>query len=271
MLKFFNMINKKGLIRNLSLVKEIAITDFKLKYQGSVFGYLWSLVKPLAYFGALYLVFNNFFKLGKAIPNYPIYLLLGVVLFTFWGEATTVSMYSIASRGDLIRKIYFPRIVLVIASTITSTITLILNLSIVILLALISGVHFGPSTLLLLPLIIEVYLFVVGVSFYLSALFVKFRDVGHIWEVGNQILFYATPIVYPLALVPTKFAKFMMLSPLAQVIQDSRKVFVNPEALSTIDYWKLPFSYFPPLLVLTILVSGYFVFQKMASKFAEEI
>jgi ABC-2 type transport system permease protein len=160
--------------RNLSLIKEIAITDFKLKYQGSVFGYLWSLVKPLAYFGALYLVFNNFFKLGKTIPNYPIYLLLGVVIFTFWGEATNISMLSIASRGDLIRKIYFPRIVLVIAATITSTITLLLNLLIVLIFAILTGVHFSLSSLLLFPLILELYLFVVGVSFYLSALFIKY-------------------------------------------------------------------------------------------------
>jgi ABC-2 type transport system permease protein len=265
------MINKKGLIRNLHLIKEIAITDFKLKYQGSVFGYLWSLVKPLAYFGVLFLVFNNFFKLGKSIPNYPIYLLLGVVIFSFWSEATTVSMYSIASRGDLIRKIYFPRIVLVIASTITSTITLILNLSIVVLLALLTGVHFGTSMLVILLLIVEIYLFIVGLSFYLSAFFVKFRDVGHIWEVAAQIIFYATPIVYPLSLVPNNFAKFMILSPLAQVIQDARKVFVNPETLSVSDYWQFPFNLFPILLVFVLLISGYFVFQKMAAKFAEEI
>jgi ABC-2 type transport system permease protein len=114
-------------------------------------------------------------------------------------------------------------------------------------------------------------LFVVGVTFYLSALFVKYRDVGHIWEVGNQILFYATPIVYALAIVPVNLAKIMILSPLAQVIQDARRVFVNPETLSVKDYWQFPYSLFPFLLVALILISGYFVFQKMAAKFAEEI
>ena len=112
----------------INLIKELAITDFKLKYQGSVLGYVWSLIKPLAYFGVLYIVFTKIFKLGDSIPYYPIYLLLGVILFGFWADATSMAMNSIVSRGELIRKVYFPRIVLVIASSITSIITLFLNL-----------------------------------------------------------------------------------------------------------------------------------------------
>jgi len=265
------MISRKDFYKNLHLIKQIAITDFKLKYQGSVFGYLWSLFKPLAFFSALYLVFNNFFKLGQSIPHYPIFLLIGVVFFTFWGEATTAAMYSIATRGDLIRKIYFPRIVLVISATITSTITLMLNLSIVIALALATGVDFTWGSLMIIPLILEMYLFVVGFSFYLAAFFVKYRDVGHIWEVGNQILFYATPIVYSLAIVPVSFAKIMVLSPLAQIIQGIRSVLIDPNTLTVADYWQFPLSLFPVVFVFFILISGYFVFQKMAAKFAEEV
>lgn len=266
------MLARKEKYRYLHLIKEIAVTDFKMKYQGSVFGYLWSLVKPLAYFGVLYYIFTNVFKLGTQIPHYPIYLLLGVVIFNFWTEATTMSMYSIASRGDLIRKVYFPRFVLVISSTITSTITLVLNLIVVVIFALFTGITFGVNALLFVLLLIELYIFVVGVSFYLSALFVKFKDIGHIWEVGNQILFYATPIVYPLKLVPVNAAKFMILSPLAQIIQDSRRALVDPLALSIKDYWSYPVVAFIPLLVsIIILITGYHLFQKMSAKFAEEI
>ena len=225
----------KSKYRYWSLVKEITLTDFKLKYQGSVFGYLWSLVKPLAYFGVLYIIFAKFFKLGTAIPNYPVYLLIGVVVFGFWSEATSIAMNSIASKGDLIRKVYFPRSVLVIASTLTSLIVFALNFFIVLVFALASGIDLGSRVLLIPLLIIELYMFVLGVSFYLGSLFVRFKDVGHIWEVFNQVLFYATPIVYPLSLVPNSYAKLMMLSPLAQIIQDARLVMLGGNVLSTKD------------------------------------
>jgi len=251
------------------LIKELALTDFKLKYQNSVLGYLWSLVSPFSYFLVLYLVFTKVFKVGGDIPHYPIYLLLGVMIFSFWNEATAIAMGSIVSRGDLIRKVYFPRIVLVISSTLTSLITFILNMLALVVLALFTGVTFGPSSLLFFLLVLELYVFIMGVSFYLSALFVKFRDIGHIWGVLNQILFYATPIVYPLALVPNKFAKFVVLSPLTQIIQDARRVLIGISVPSTGDYWA--FNLWPHLLIAVIFVSGYFLFQRMAAKFAEEV
>jgi len=252
-----------------NLIKELAITDFKLKYQGSILGYIWSLIKPLAYFGVLYIVFTKIFKLGDSIPYYPIYLLLGVILFGFWADATSMAMNSIVTRGELIRKVYFPRIVLVIASSITSVITLFLNLLVVFVLAYFSNVHFTIEYIWLILLIIEFYVFVVGVSFYLAALFVRFRDVGHIWEVLNQIFFYATPVIYPLTIVPPRMAKVIMMSPLAQIIQDSRTVVLGFNATTIEPWWGL--ELIPHTIVLVVFVSGYYVFQKMAAKFAEEV
>ena len=268
--KIGHMIMIKSNYRYWSLIKELAITDFKLKYQGSVFGYFWSLMKPLAYFGVLYIVFTKIFKIGGSIPYYPVYLLLGVMMFGFWGEATSGAMLSIASKGDLIRKVYFPRIVLVIASSLASLMTFFLNLFIVFLFALVLGVPLGVKTLLIFLVILEFYFFVLGVSFYLGALFVKYRDVGHIWEVFNQILFYATPIVYPLSLVPLKYAKIMILSPFAQIMQDMRGFIIGSQNVLTVsDYWA--FYFIPHLLVIFIFVTGYYLFQKMAAKFAEEV
>ncbi|MDP4126296.1 MAG: ABC transporter permease [Bacillota bacterium] len=263
------MVNIKNRYKYWNLIKQIAVTDFKLKYQGSVLGYLWSLVKPLALFAVLYVVFTKIFKLGAGIPHYPIYLLLGVMIFGFWGEATSGAMNSIASKGDLIRKIYFPRIVLVISATITSLITFSLNMLVVIFFAYLNGVHLTWNVLWAIPFIIELYVFILGVSFFLSSFFVKFRDVGHIWDVVNQILFYATPLLYSIAAVPTIYARLMILSPLAQSIQNIRAAFIGSSVLTISDYWRFPFL--PELLVLVIFVSGYYVFQKMAAKFAEEI
>jgi ABC-2 type transport system permease protein len=255
--------------RYLSLIKEIALTDFKLKYQGSFLGYFWSLAKPLAEFTVLYLVFTKIFKIGDSIPHYPVYLLLGILIFSYWGDSTSAAMQSISSRGDLIRKVYFPRIVLVLSSTVTAFITFILNTFVIIFFALFNNIDMHLGMLWSLLYFFELYLFILGVSFYLSALFVKFRDISYIWEVTNRILFYATPILYSITLVPERFARWMMLSPLAQIIMDIRRSFLGESVLTTGDYWS--FAYIPHLLVLFILVSGYFLFNKMAARFAEEV
>jgi ABC-2 type transport system permease protein len=169
---------------NWSLVRELAITDFKLKYQGSLIGYLWSLVKPLAIFGVLYLVFTVFVRIGSGIDNYPLYLLVGIVLWSYFAEATSIALHSIVDRGDLIRKVYFPKFILLIASSISATITLFLNLAIIVIFMALSNV--GPTLkMLLFPLILlELYSLALGVSLLLSSLYVRFRDLWHLWDVG---------------------------------------------------------------------------------------
>ncbi len=252
------------------LIKELSFTDFKLKYERSILGYFWSLGKPLAYFMVLYVVFTSVFKLGDSIPHYPIYLLLGVVTFGFWAEATSAAMQSITSKGDLIRKVYFPRIILVISSTFTALLTFVLNMFAVFVFAIINGVNFNFGVLFILLYIFELYLFILGVGLALSSIFVKFRDLGHIWEVLNQILFYATPIIYPLSLVPIKYAKFQMLSPLAQVISDMRIILIGEGAtLTTNDFWC--FSWLPMIIVLITFIIGYIIFNKMSNSFAEDV
>lgn len=260
---------RKQTYRYWDLTHEIAISDFRLKYQDSVFGYLWSLVKPMTSFAIYFVIFSNVFHVGNSVKNYPLYLFIGIVIFSFWSDATSVGLNSIVSRGGLIRKVYFPRFVLVIASTLTSLFTFLLNMIIVLVFAMLSGAHIGWSALLIFPYIIEMYILVVGVSFYLGALFVKFRDVSHIWEVVNQALFYSAPIVYTLALLPETYAKILSLSPLTQVIRDMRAALLGFDAVANQAYWAFPL--WPHLIVIAIVVSGYFLFQKMAVKFAEEV
>ncbi|MEK7817355.1 MAG: ABC transporter permease, partial [Actinomycetota bacterium] len=114
---------KKKTFKYWGLVRELTLTDFKLKYQGSLLGYLWSLAKPLMLFGVLLVVFTKFFRLGGTIPNYPVYLLLGVVLWTYFVESTFSTMSSIVGRGDLLRKVYCPRIILPISTSMTALVT----------------------------------------------------------------------------------------------------------------------------------------------------
>jgi ABC-2 type transport system permease protein len=262
-------INGGNRLKYLPLIKAIAITDFKLKYQGSVLGYFWSLAKPLAYFTVLYVIFTKIFDVGSSVPNYPVYLLLGVLVFTFFGDATNSGMRSVVDRGDLLRKVHFPPVVLLISSTLTAFMTFCFNALAIFVFAYLSDLHLG-ATIFQLPLyLIELYAFVLGVSFYLATLYVRYRDIGQIWELTTQILFYATPILYTISQVPEKYARFMLLSPLAQIILDIRYSVIGAGIVRSADYWR--FEFMPHILVIIIFFSGYYVFNKNAAKFAEVV
>lgn len=254
------------------LIKELAVTDFKLKYSGSVFGYLWSLAKPLMLFAVMYVVFTQVFKLGGTIPNYPVYLLLGIVLWMYFAESTATAMHSIVTKGDLIRKVYFPRIVLVVATSATVYLTFILNLVVVFVFMAASGVYPTATAPIFLLVLIEFYFLTTGISFILASLFVRFRDISHIWDIVLQALFYGTPIIYPLTILSNPMLKkILVLSPLAQIIQDSRKILISGSTQSTFDLVHGPARFIPYVIPFVVFAAGYFIFQSMAASFAEEI
>jgi ABC-2 type transport system permease protein len=254
------------------LVRELAVTDFKLKYQGSVLGYLWSFAKPLMLFAVLYVVFTRFVRFGGGtIEHYSLYLLLGIVLWSSFTDATNAAMGSIVERGDLIRKVYFPRIVIVIAASISSLITLLLNLLVVLIFMVVVRIPFRLDAPVFVLLVVELYVLSLGCSLLLSALYVKFRDVRHIWEVGLQILFYASPIIYPLSVVPPKFVPLLTLSPITQIIQDSRWLLITPQTVTAAGTLHLPWVFIPYVLPFVILGIGYRYFTRAAAAFAEEI
>ena len=260
--------------RNKALLRELVKTEFKLRYQNSVLGYAWSLLKPLGLFGVLYIVFTKIFRFGDAIPHFPIYLLLGIILWTFFLEATMGALSSIVTRGDLIRKIPFPKYIIVISGTISALINLTLSLTVVIIFAVFSNINFGPQVLLAPFFMLELYFFSLGVGLILSALYVNFRDLSHIWEVLMQAAFYAIPIIYPLQLVmdaSEKAAKLLMLNPVAQVVQDMRYSIVTKESVRTIDVVQMPLALIPYIAVLATLTLGAVYFRKRSRFFAEQI
>jgi len=255
----------------IGLTKELALTYFKLKYQGSILGYLWSLVKPILLFLVLLFVFTRVFKVGGSIEHYPVYLLLGIVVWGFFSEMTVISMGAIVENGDLLRKVYFPRIVLVVARSITSLMIFILNLIVVLVFMLFEKIMPGVTAIFVLFLILELFILVTGVGLILSSLYVRYRDVAHIWEVGLTAAFYATPILYPLSLAPKRFASFLMLSPMAQIIQDMRFLLITKESATAIKMLPLVLVWVPYTLPFIIFVFGYWLFKKSSIKFAEEV
>lgn len=261
--------------QNRALLSELVRTDFKLRYQDSVLGYLWSLLRPLLIFAILYVVFVVIFPLGKGVPHYPVYLFAGMVIWNFFVEMTSQSLGSVVARGDLIRKIRIPRWMIVFSSSISALINLGLNLIVLIIFMIINKVAPMESLVFVLPLFLEIYLLSLGISMFLSAAFVKYRDLSYIWEVVLQAGFYITPILYPLSKIHNLLIqKLMLMNPVAQNIQDFRYSVVTHDKTVTTTYrlfggnWHM---YIPLVLVVVILICGILYFKKRASNFAENI
>lgn len=259
--------------QNRALLSELVRTDFKLRYQGSVLGYAWSLLRPLLLFVILYIVFVKFLKLGGSIPHYPVYLLIGIVIWNFFLEMTSQSLGSIVGRGDLIRKIKIPRWMIVFSSSISATINLLLNLVVIIIFMILNKVDLLATTIWLPLILLEVYIFALGLSLFLSAAFVKYRDINYIWEVILQAGFYVTPILYPLSLITNiDLQKLILLNPMAQAIQDARYTTITHE---TTTIWQVFdggwYAFIPFIIVGLTLFIGLTYFRKESKYFAENI
>lgn len=255
------------------LLKQLVKADFKLRYQGSVLGYVWSLLRPLLLFVILYIVFARFLKIGADIPHFPQYLLLGILLWNYFAEVTSGSVTAIVDKGELLRKINFPKYVIILASSFSAFINLLLNFIIVGFFMYLGGIDLSLKAFLIIPLIAELFVFSVAVAFFLSALFVRFRDVSYIWEVIMQAAFYATPILYPLSLIPIKASKFLILNPMAQIIQDARHVLITPKADTIYQLyggkwivWAIPIGF---TVLIAVVSSRYF--RSRSKYFAEEV
>jgi len=260
-----------------TLAWALAVTDFRFRFFGSALGYLWQLMRPLMLFGVLYTVFSLFLDFGDEVRFYPVALLLGIVLYGFFNEATSTSLRSLMVRENLVRKIDFPRLAVPLASVLTALFNLALNLVPVFVFLLASGGKPRPGWLALPLLLGLLALFALGIGMLLSALFVRYRDVEPIWDVVLQILFYASPIFYSIELVieekdlPT-VGHILIMNPFAAILQEARHLVVDPSHMSVTDaiggaVWLLV----PLAVVAAALVVGFRVFAREAPRVAEEL
>ena len=263
--------------RNLNLTRELAFTQFKLKYTGSALGYLWSLMKPLMLFGIMYAVFARILRAGAGAIEFPIQLLLGIVIWNFFVESTSTAMNSIASAGNLIRKAYFPRWILVLSSTLTALVTFLINICLVLLITVpIGHMHLSLRSLMAPLFFIELVVLIFGLSLLLSSVFVFYRDVGHIWEILQLVLFYGSAVVFPFTifLKPkiTLLGTLVGLNPVAQILEDMRHALVS----SSIPWMGSPnllgaLVIVPIGLVFAVFGLGFLTFQRLTPRFAEEL
>jgi ABC-2 type transport system permease protein len=261
--------------RFLHLAWTLAVTDFKLRFFGSVLGYLWQLLRPLMLFGVLLLVFTVFLPLGSDVPHYDVCLLAGIVIFTFFADATIGSVSSLVDRESLVRKIHFPRMVVPVAVVLTAYFNFVLNLLVVLVFALASGVTPRASWIELPPLLALLGVFALGMAMLLSSLYVRFRDVRPIWEVVAQALFYATPVIYVIDKVEhdhQSWARILMWNPLSTIITQARHAVISPDIQSASHaIGGGPRLAIPIGIVLVTFVLGFWSFNRAAPRIAEQL
>jgi ABC-2 type transport system permease protein len=250
----------------------ISVTEFKKTYFGTVLGYVWSLLRPLLLFAVLLFVFTKIVRLGSGVPHYPVLLLMNVVLFGFFSEATTTAVMSVVNQESVVRKTQFPRLVIPLAVVVTSFFNLAVNLVVVLIFLAAFGV--SPAwTWLLFPLIILLlFVFATGVSMLLASLYVRFRDTAIIWSVVASALFYATPVIYPIEVVPERYRDLIMLNPLTAIFEQARKWIIDPSApgaVSAAGGWThlLPGA----AIFLGACAIGAWYFNREAPRIAEQL
>jgi ABC-2 type transport system permease protein len=253
----------------------IATTDFKLSFYGSFLGYLWSLLRPLMFFGVLYLMFAVVItRFSTGVKDFPVLLLVNVVLITFFQEATGTSVPAVVVRENLVRKMHFPRLVIPIATVLTAGMNFVLNLAAVFVFMLVYGVQPRLSWLLFAVALIPLVLLTTGTAMLLSSLYVRYRDVAPIWGVVAQMLFYGSPIFYTIEMVAEKghhLARWFLFNPIAMVMQQSRHWLVG--GTPGVAAWMGGYVWLvgPLGIVVGVLLAGYWVFSRMAPEIAEEL
>jgi ABC-2 type transport system permease protein len=261
-----------GWRRTRDLLLLIAANEFRKTYFGTALGYLWSIARPLMLFGVLLAVFTQIFRIGSQVPNYPVLLLFNIVLFGFFAEATVTATSSVVGQEGIVRKTQFPRIVIPLAVVLTSLFNLALNLIVVFIFILAYGVD--PTwTWLLLPVVLAaVFVITTAVSMIVSSLYPRFRDVGIIWAVLSQVLFYATPVLYPIEVVPDTFKEFLLANPLTPVFEQARHWVIDPSAdgaVAAAGGWDG--LILPATIYVVTCVFAVWIFNREAPRIAEEL
>jgi ABC-2 type transport system permease protein len=262
--------------RMLGLAWTIAISEFKLRFYGSALGYLWQLARPMLLFGVLLVVFTVVVRLGNDVELYAPTLLLGIVLFTYFSEATAGAVTAMVDRENLVRKIDFPRLAVPLSVVITATFNFVLNMIPVVIVLLVMGAEVRWTWLEIIPLAGALALLSIGVAMILSAAYVRFRDVQPIWDVVMQALFYASGVLVPVQAIQAQFGdtieRILMFNPFSAILQQTRHALIapsHPTALESAGAWWV--LLIPLGITLAVVILGFRYFNREAPRIAERL
>ena len=258
---------REQLAYDVRIVQVLSRAEFRLKYAGSVLGYVWSLAKPLMYFTVLWVVFAGLFEAG--IDNYAVYLLIGIVLNTFLVDAVAATLPSIVSSGATIRRISFPSLVIPLSTSLAAAMTFAANCLVVAVFLAFSGIRPELDWLLLPPLLLELYVFILALALIAATYYVRFRDVAQIWDVAALLLFFTAPIMYPITILPDWAQRLDGFNPFVQVMQDVRAILLGPEAVEAGVTTRFDSRIFPILIAVGLLAVALRLHRRESPRFAE--
>jgi ABC-2 type transport system permease protein len=265
----------KGLGYYLRVLRVVGVIEFKARYAGAVLGYVWSLVKPLAYFGVLWLVFAHLLRTANQTHDFTVFLLIGILLFTFFTDTAGVMLPSIVEGGSILRRLSFPPILVPLSASVGICITFVANVSAIGVFIAIQRVAPRVEWLLVFPLLIELYAFCLGVGLLLAALYVRFRDISQIWELSAQLLFFASAIFYPIGILPDWAQKVAFVNPFVQVMQDLRHAILGQSGPNDLTagtvYAGAGGRAIPILVTLLIFFGSLAFFRREGRYFAERV
>ncbi len=241
------------------LLEQLVRRNFNTKYRQSVLGVLWSFLNPLMTMAVQYLVFSTLFQ--SDIPHFPVYLLSGIVLFNFFTECVTLSMDAIVLNGPLITKVAMPKMIYPLSRSLSSLINLIISLVPLLGVMLLSRTPLTPALLLMPAAVGFTFLFALGMSLILCTLNVFFRDTRFLWSVVSLLWTYATPIFYPIGIIPEAWQGLFRLNPMFQFI-DFLRTIVLEGACPSAGQWGMGL-----LCAAAPLALGYFVFRQKEDQF----
>lgn len=253
----------ENLSSNINLVNELVKRDLKKKYRGSILGVAWTILNPLLMMVVLTLVFSNIFRFD--IKNFPLYLITGQVIFSFFSEATNLAMVSIIGNASLIKKIYVRKSLFPISSVTFSLVNTLFSIIAIFLIVLITNSKISISFLLIPVILLYVYIFSFGIGLVLSTLAVYFRDIIHLYGVFLMILMYLTPIFYPENIIPEKYKALIALNPMIYFVSYFRKILYTGEIPS------LSLNLICLSISMTSLIVGSFIFKKFQNMFVLKI
>jgi ABC-2 type transport system permease protein len=261
-----------GWRRSLDLLYLIAVTEFKQTYFGTVLGYLWSLARPLLLFGVLLAVFTQVFRIGSQVPNYAVLLLFNIVLFGFFQEATTTAVNSIVSQESVVRKTQFPRLVIPLAVVLTAGFNLALNLVVVFVFILAWGIDPTWTWLLFPVALVLLVAITTAVAMIVSSLYPRFRDVSIIWAVAATVLFYGSPVLYPIEFVPGTLRDVLVVNPLTPLFELARMWVLDPTAPGPVEAAGGAHGVLAPMAIyVAVCVLAVWIFNREAPRIAEQL
>ena len=258
--------------RFLALTWTLALTDWKLRFYGSVLGYLWQLVRPFAFFGVIYVVFTEIVGLGNEIDHYGVYILFGLVIFNYFAEVTNGCVACLVQRENLLRKAAFPRLAIPLSIALAGLFNLVGTLLAVFIFTVANGIYPDFGWLELLPLIALLAMLSTGVGLVLSVLYVRYRDIQPIWEVVTQILFYASPVLYVSTMVDDCCQRPYVAQPIATVLTEIRHSVIDSSAPTAASAIGGAVRLLIPLAVIAVILAfGLWLFRREAPRIAEHL